>query len=68
MNWGVFPEAEDGNVHVVPVDDEGYPLAGHEPHGGCPCRPRIVKATPLDDPIISHREPRHPGAIDTLDA
>lgn len=68
MTWGVYAEAADGNVHVVPLDDDGRPLPGHEPSAACPCRPRLIRPKPLDDPIVSHREPRHPGGLDRLDA
>ncbi len=29
---------------------------------GCPCQPNLVRSGPLDEPIISHREPTHPGS------
>lgn len=67
--WAVRDLRPDGQMHVVPCDEVGVPLATHEPRADCQCQPKAVRETPLDEPVISHHEPGHPGAIDEwLDA
>lgn len=55
-------------VHVVPCNEVGDLLPGHVLEATCPCRPTLVRDGPLDEPVISHREPRHPGSNTSLDA
>jgi len=78
-SWGVFDvpagasaprcaPARLDEIHVAPCDDDGVLLCTHRLTIGCECRPTLVRNGPLDTPIISHREPRHPGANQPLDA
>lgn len=57
------PAGDPDNVHVVPTGDDGEPLPTHEPTAACPCQPKLTRIMPLDArAVVSHREPRHPGA------
>lgn len=68
LAWLTIDLRPAAGLHVVPCDEAGDPLPGHAPEATCPCRPALIRDKPLDDPIISHREPRHPGANTRLDA
>jgi hypothetical protein len=53
--------------HVVPVDEDGHIVNGHETRIDCPaCRPVLRRDGPLDDPVVVHVETTHPGADPTI--
>lgn len=53
----------DQQPHVLPVDEDGNVVRGHEARIDCPaCRPVAIRNGPLDDPVWSHVEPTWPGA------
>ena len=60
-------EVEDAlkknEVHVLPVDGAGNVVNGHEERLDCPaCQPVLRRDGPLDDPVVVHVDPNHPGA------
>jgi hypothetical protein len=65
MSWGVWEiKGPPRVVHVAPCDKEGYIVADHRLALDCPCMPRLIRDTPIDDPILSHRAPDHHGSVD----
>jgi hypothetical protein len=71
VSWAIVVlDSPDGGVeavHVMPADETGEPLVTHVAEYGCWCRPRRVADIRLNPPILSHRAPAWPGAIDKLD-
>ena len=50
-------------VHVLPCDDAGNTVRGHEARIDCPaCQPVPKRDGPLDEPVWAHVEPTWPGA------
>lgn len=66
--WLVADQRPNDGVHVIPCDEQGVILPNHRPSWTCECRPVLVREGPLDEPIINHREPGHPGANTRFDA
>lgn len=73
MSWVNIVRVLGGEVvgvHVMPSDDEtpDTPRPEHIAEFYCPCRPRVIRDTIFEPPVISHREPSQPGAEDLPDA
>jgi hypothetical protein len=71
MSWLTVVAYQDGaihSVHVLPADDDGIPLPSHVLTFGCPCRPKVIEDNVFRPPVMSHREPFHPGANTPPDA
>jgi hypothetical protein len=52
--WGVFDLAGlSGEVHAVPIYENGYPRLGHTLSLGCACQPRIEKFVYF---MVGHKE------------
>jgi hypothetical protein len=55
FHWGTF-QAQDGNVHVAPCDDEGDLLNGHLLAAYCACGPKIEKHVNCSPLLVIHAQ------------
>ena len=63
MSWAVVT-ADSGDVHAMPWDDDLDAIGGnHVIERSCPCSPKIIRDSPLDDAVWSHQAPEWPGAL-----
>lgn len=52
--WGVW-EREDG-MHVIPSDNDGFVVEGHEIDPSCYCNPVMEQDLTMFKPVWVHRE------------